>query len=223
MYKRNDPCPCGSGKKYKKCCAHLNLTPQELWKQRATTLSNDNIDSEVLVNTFFAVFNHSIVKGWTGSCHAVSSILHILLKEQGINSKLNIGFVKADKIPFPFCHSWITVNNLIYDIGLYRSNSLSPFTPYIEVSAPIFKSVNVESGEKTPISFGVSTSRMDFNYQLLTTNSLGEYMDGWPAHKDGLWGEIVEVAARIGINANKFSLTEKYYEEQFQESHISIS
>jgi len=24
---RNDPCPCGSGKKYKKCC--LNLSPQE--------------------------------------------------------------------------------------------------------------------------------------------------------------------------------------------------
>ncbi|MCL7931672.1 SEC-C metal-binding domain-containing protein [Halomonas llamarensis] len=24
---RNSPCPCGSGKKYKKCCENIKLTP----------------------------------------------------------------------------------------------------------------------------------------------------------------------------------------------------
>ncbi|MNJ52964.1 hypothetical protein D3C77_483340 [compost metagenome] len=27
---RNDPCPCGSGKKYKHCCAELELTRKAL-------------------------------------------------------------------------------------------------------------------------------------------------------------------------------------------------
>jgi uncharacterized protein YecA (UPF0149 family) len=26
---RNDPCPCGSGKKYKKCCLHVPQPPEE--------------------------------------------------------------------------------------------------------------------------------------------------------------------------------------------------
>ena len=25
IHKRNDPCPCGSGKKYKKCCMEKNI------------------------------------------------------------------------------------------------------------------------------------------------------------------------------------------------------
>ena len=34
---RNDPCPCGSGKKYKKCCAQKSATQ----KMNATVLSSE--------------------------------------------------------------------------------------------------------------------------------------------------------------------------------------
>ena len=29
LVKRNDPCPCGSGKKYKKCCEHKTAVKVE--------------------------------------------------------------------------------------------------------------------------------------------------------------------------------------------------
>ena len=32
---RNDPCPCGSGKKYKKCCATKALGPRKVTVQSA--------------------------------------------------------------------------------------------------------------------------------------------------------------------------------------------
>ena len=32
---RNDPCPCGSGKKFKKCCAHKPLGPRKITVQKA--------------------------------------------------------------------------------------------------------------------------------------------------------------------------------------------
>ncbi|MCL2643763.1 MAG: SEC-C metal-binding domain-containing protein [Candidatus Bathyarchaeota archaeon] len=40
---RNDPCPCGSGEKYKKCCLHktLNVTMAEKPSQSKATLSKD--------------------------------------------------------------------------------------------------------------------------------------------------------------------------------------
>ena len=31
---RNDPCPCGSGKKYKKCCAKKALGPRQVTVQQ---------------------------------------------------------------------------------------------------------------------------------------------------------------------------------------------
>ncbi len=32
---RNDPCPCGSGKKYKKCCAKKALGPRQVTVQKS--------------------------------------------------------------------------------------------------------------------------------------------------------------------------------------------
>jgi len=37
---RNDPCPCGSGKKYKKCCVNKPLGPRKVTLQ---TSGNDNV------------------------------------------------------------------------------------------------------------------------------------------------------------------------------------
>lgn len=36
---RNDPCPCGSGKKYKKCCVNKALGPRKVTHQ-ASNLMN---------------------------------------------------------------------------------------------------------------------------------------------------------------------------------------
>lgn len=52
------------------------------------------------------------------------------------------------------------------------------------------------------MSFGVSSDResIDNNFNQLIKMTMGEYMDNWPNHKDGLWGETIEIAERIGLN-----------------------
>jgi len=55
---RNDKCPCGSGKKYKKCClnspaklsAGADLTPAQLVRARATAFNNN--DFAFIYDTF---------------------------------------------------------------------------------------------------------------------------------------------------------------------------
>lgn len=203
MVSRNDSCPCGSEKKYKKSCMNKKLDQKGFWKQCALEIGFQYPYNKQLVNTFFAVFEHSVKKAWRGACHGVSSILYILLKEQGINCQLRLGFVKADAINFPFCHSWITIDGEVFDIGLYRSNP-NPLSNmmYKEVSPPIFKGVNLETNQPTPISFDVITERVDRIHEQLSRMTMGDYMKGWPLHKDGFWGEIVEIAEKLDITVD---------------------
>ncbi|HFJ9374848.1 TPA: YecA family protein [Bacillus nitratireducens] len=227
MYERNEPCPCGSGRKYKKCCINKIENPLDVWEQRAIQLSLEIKNNKNLVDTYFAVFNHAMKKQWIGACHALSSILYVLLKEQGFKPNLEIGFTESSKIPFPFCHSWVTLDGHPYDVGLYRSHS--PFqhdmNPYIEISAPIFKGVDIENGAATNVSFGVSSDResIDNNFKQLTKMTLGEYMGNWPSHKDGLWGETIDIAEKIGLTLKINELKAKYSEDRFQKSMVSGS
>lgn len=219
MVGRNDTCPCGSGKKYKKCCINNNLDEKSLWKERALAIGTPYPFNEKLVNTFLDVFDHSVKEDWRGACHGVSSILYILLKEQDIDCKLQLGFVKAESVPFPFCHSWITIDGEIFDVGLYRSNS-SILTPndYLEVSAPIFKGVNLETNQPSPIHFGVTTKRIDRIYEQLSRMTMGEYLKGWPLHKDGFLGEIMRIAKKLDLPVDIQELQEKYSEQPYKKA-----
>ncbi|KAA6446956.1 SEC-C metal-binding domain-containing protein [Bacillus swezeyi] len=215
MIGRNDPCPCGSNKKYKKCCLNKVTKPFDEWKQRAHQLT----ENEILVETFFVVFNRALKNNWRGACHAVSSILYVLLREQGIDAQLRIGYVSSKKVPVPFSHSWITIDEKPYDIGLYRSNPVNPQDSYFtEVSPPIFKGINLDSQTETDIQFDVNSEResKDKNFQNITKQSLGQYMNDWPKHKNGLWNEVIEAATILGLNLKLNDLKDKYHKIKFQ-------
>lgn len=216
MSGRNEPCPCGSGKKYKKCCLNKVKNPIEVWKQRANQLSNN----KELVETFFAVFEHAKRKNWRGSCHAVSSILCVLLCEQGIDAQLRIGYVRSQKFDATFSHSWITIEDKSYDVGLYRANPINPLHYYSEVSPPIFKGVNLESFTDTDVIFGVRASSIaeakDKTFQQIIKLSIEEYMRNWPNHKLGLWNEVIEIADTLGLRLDYEALKTKYQLIGFQ-------
>ena len=40
---RNKPCPCGSGKKYKKCCLDKSVTPPEVLQYRRLSEVHDKL------------------------------------------------------------------------------------------------------------------------------------------------------------------------------------
>jgi uncharacterized protein len=44
---RNDPCPCGSGKKYKQCCWQRDNTPPQKKKFTAKVISGGEVKQEV--------------------------------------------------------------------------------------------------------------------------------------------------------------------------------
>ena len=217
---RNEACPCGSGRKYKKCCIDKFLNPQDLWKERALALGIHRAENEKFVDIFFAVFNYSQKKGWRGACHSVSSLLFILLKESGFDCNLKLGFVKAPLLSFPFTHSWITVKNEVFDIGLYRANPVTETSQFIEVSAPVFQGINLKNNEETRVMFDVSFSQgaSDRIYQQLSKMTFSEYMEGWQYHKEGLWGEAVEIGKELNLNLFIPELKEKYGDKLYSQS-----
>ena len=57
---RNDPCPCGSGRKYKKCCLNRQLTSQP------SSLSSRSIKERnlILLSAIWDIFGFSKGKSW---------------------------------------------------------------------------------------------------------------------------------------------------------------
>jgi len=56
---RNAPCPCGSGKKYKKCCLDKNLTQPEALNYRRLSKALDELMPK-LIDHGFSVFGHEV-------------------------------------------------------------------------------------------------------------------------------------------------------------------
>ena len=52
---RNDPCPCGSGKKFKKCCMNKTVTPTETLQYRRLSKVLDKLMPR-LINYGLSVF-----------------------------------------------------------------------------------------------------------------------------------------------------------------------
>lgn len=224
MVGRNDPCICGSGKEFKKCCMNMILNPMDLWKERALLVGRQYLYNDKLVNTFFEVLNYSLRKHWNGACHTVSSILFIILKAQEIDCVLQLGFVETTAVPYPFCHSWITIEGEVFDIALYRANSIiETGSKYIKVSSPIFQGTDLETNNPTLISFGVTSNQQSpkREYQMLSQMTLGKYMEG-PNHNDDMWIAVAEIAERINLSMNIQELKARYVNEPYSHNYIPI-
>ena len=76
---RNDPCPCGSGMKYKKCC--LNKTAPDIYQCIRDTVSEKGYPS-ALSDTLCEMLRYMEEKQLLGGCHATASALYVALSEQ---------------------------------------------------------------------------------------------------------------------------------------------
>jgi len=111
---RNDPCPCGSGKKYKKCC--LIKRKQPLNEKIADVIQVNGL-KPLLGDLLYNAYRFIMDMGMAGMCHALSSILYVGISEMGYEPEICIGEVDD---PFQrvtrFDHSWILLNGKIIDI-----------------------------------------------------------------------------------------------------------
>jgi hypothetical protein len=193
---RNDPCPCGSGKKYKKCCHGLS------YREIAMKLNFDHPKRKEITNTFFAVSDYLEEVQIAGACHLLSSILYVLLMEQGIDCDICIG--EAAGFGSYFDHSWIEIDGKVYDVAIQ-------LTLDERRNPPVFNGINLKTGQPTEIIYGVKYTGLigDAKY-IVFSQSFGQYMDNFPLFQKGAWQIVKQLADRLGIEVDIQELRKKY-------------
>lgn len=98
---RNDPCPCGSGKKYKKCCELKNVTFENKSPQKKEHFISGNVPVSFDMPVFFKEFFTKVKTGLTAFGLINSCILRPEIEKiasQFTNSQLDRGKSEAKKI-----------------------------------------------------------------------------------------------------------------------------
>lgn len=157
---RNDPCYCGSSKKFKKCHERAGADQFPQWRETATTVAKLDTLSSSIIPTFFAVLDYIDRNDWAGACHAVSSVLFVLLREQQVPAQLWLG--EALEVDHALDHSWITVDRAVYDVSIYLQlkDAARSITDPLK-RAPVFRDVDLLTGEPTHMRYGVKSGHPD--------------------------------------------------------------
>jgi len=129
---RNDPCPCGSGKKYKKCCALKEEIASESVIQEATTLSFNEICQEYVTELYTGL--SGFISYQPGE------------KEHAALEKV---FLTYGEILYPSFHEIIksieiTEDDVFYDLGAGAGKSALQFF----LTTPAKKVVAIEANQK---------------------------------------------------------------------------
>lgn len=195
---RNELCHCGSGKKYKNC--HLHKTINEL----AEEIPFDHTVKNSIHKTFFIINDHFKQNELAGACHLLSSMMYILLNEQGISSKLCIGEVLSPRGPFD--HSWVEIDERVFDIAIQ-------FTLDETRQSPVYASYEI---------INLTPSRHEYRYQsglgldpiakAILGQSITEYMDGAPDPYS--WDTIAQLGKELGLLLHPHKLQSRYLEAQ---------
>ncbi|CAG7651658.1 SEC-C metal-binding domain-containing protein [Paenibacillus allorhizosphaerae] len=196
---RNDPCPCGSGKKYKNC--HLNATDTPTWRDIAQGIAFNHPNSDEIMQTFCAMMDDFRVRPIAGGCHLLSGILHVLLKEQGIDSDLCIGEVRHPS-GAAFDHSWVEIAGKAFDVAIQQTDNG-------ERHAAVFAGIDLDTGKPSKFNYRHKSKGLDFIGRNALETPLAAYMNGAP-RQFGKWGGIESIAKRIGLSVNINTLQMKY-------------
>lgn len=141
-----------------------------------------------LEDTFFATSNFFYNNPLAGACHLISSIFHVLLKEQGIENELCIGEV-TDKKTKRFDHSWIEIDGKVFDIAIQLNLQY-------EENPPVYAGYDLYTEEVVKRFYGVpSPIGLGADGRTAFETPFVKYMDGFPYFKEGAW-RIVELIGK---------------------------
>ncbi len=198
---RNALCSCGSGKKYKKCCMKNQVAASP--RTVASSIGYQHPRKSDIEETFFAVSDYLRERPNPGACHLLSSILHVLLSEQGIENTLCVGEVSSDKGNFD--HSWIEIDSLVFDVAIQLTNEG-------DRNPPIYAGINLVTAQLAEMKYGVQMKRgLDPIAKGMFNTSFVKYMDDFPRHQNGAWDIVKKLAKhRLGFSVNIEELRERY-------------
>lgn len=207
---RNDPCPCGSGKKYKYCCLNKGVTYIKDGADEKTAIRNivkeKNYD-ESIADILCNLMQYMKEQKWIGACHATTAVMYVALSEVGLSPKACIGEVKRGIIGFD--HSWIELDDQIIDLAC--SMTLIDGRAF---SAPVVFDVDIYTGEKYNIEYGISYCGLDKEAKNVLNTKFCHYMDAYPECKNGLWDVVsIVLGKKIDIPEMrlKYQNTQRYY------------
>lgn len=206
---RNDPCPCGSGKKYKNCCLKKCGTYIKDGVDEKTAIRNivkEKGYAECVADVLCDLMRYMRDQQWWGACHATTAVMFVALSEMGFSPMACIGEVKANMVGY-FDHSWIELDGKIIDLAC--SMSLYGGQP---VNDPVIFDVDSYTGEKYDLDYGVYYKGLDGNAKHVMNTEFCDYMDAFPACKNGLW-DVVSIVLDKKINISELRL--KYQDAQW--------
>lgn len=201
---KNDPCTCGSGKKYKKCCFN--------WRQNwAAGIDNHECEQQVK-DIIRGAFDFIVEHDYQGGCHLVSAILHIILTEKGYEPVVRLGEVQvADSV---FDHSWIELDGEVIDVAIMNTLQDDFKLP------PVLYGKSVASGKPVDCQYGVS-SYIDATAQLVITQSIGEYIMTGVSH--GSLEIIKLINDNAGVVLDNIEGTVRKYYSTYRVKAVTLS
>ncbi|KGP74753.1 hypothetical protein JT05_14235 [Desulfosporosinus sp. Tol-M] len=202
---RNDPCPCGSGAKYKNCCLNNNISSNRLekWKTNALQILTDSTNNESINLIFFKTLEFIERRNWVGASRAVSAVLYVLFSEAGLSPSLWVGEVESERGFFD--HSWIELNGSIFDAAIYKNlgNGMA--------FSPVINGYDIDTLEIPKWNYGIRSGiGMDSSVEIIVNTPFNNYMSGFQEHKNGLWGIVDDIGKECALNIDVKRLTEKY-------------
>ena len=180
---RNDPCPCGSGKKYKNCCLRKETMSIPDCIKEAVKENGYKEDLGIILTSMYRYMQK---RQWWGACHASCAALYVCLSEVGYKPDLCIGELLGQGMYFD--HSWITLDDKIIDLAI--NMTLIGGAPASEV---IVLGKNVKTGAYPVMDYGVPGRGIEDQAKFVMELPFVQYMDSFPDEKDGLWGVVREV------------------------------
>ena len=184
---RNDPCPCGSGKKYKKCCLNRTGTLDTNTSIKAIVAAK-GYPSE-MADAIIGLYEYMNRKLWIGACHASSAALYVVLSELGFSPKLCLAEVEAPNLIFD--HSWVEIDGAIIDLAISLPQQGPP------MSGPIVLDTDVTTGQKYRLIYGTNHGRgLDMDALYVATTPFCDFMDTYPERVNGLWDVVEDVLGR---------------------------
>lgn len=204
---RNDLCYCGSGKKYKKCCMGDKFS---VWKKNADTIMSDHSNKEIIKDLYFELLNFIDKTQWEGACHATSAIMYIILSEANIDVIPCVGEVGIENTKTAFDHSWVEIDNAIYDVAIYLPLG------GLKVHPPVLRNLNIDNIGTVSIEYGCKTVKgIDGIAEYVLNAPIVEYMTLAPISQNGLWEITKEIGSKLNMTIDVKLIKNKYKDKRW--------
>lgn len=173
------------------------------FEQTAKQLLVNHQRGAAIAKTFATIDAFVAENDWEGACHATSAVAFVLLRAQGIEAmpclgELAFGAAATD-------HSWIEIDDAVFDVAIAR-----PLVPEF-ARPPVLAGRHIHDGSATQLVYGATSGIAPMaSATAVARLSIGQYMDGFPAHVDGLWGIVSELGATMGLSLNVRELRTRY-------------